>query len=219
MCEVGLRTSMINLIIMSRFEIGETYHIYNRGVDKRNIFLDKSDYRRFLFILDIFNDTNSTTNTLRRVNLSEGLKNSQKPEPKIPLVEIEEFCLMPNHFHLLLKQIIDNGISKFMQKIGVGHTHYFNQKYDRSGVLFQGKTKSKHINTEAFYLWIKRYIHLNPLDLMTSSKIKVNNNTESLIRKLDDYRWVSCSDYSIYRSDLNKNLDEILEEVQTNFVN
>ncbi len=103
------------------------YHIFNRGVEKRNIFLDNEDFRRFLFGISEFNDINSTINILRRFN--EGSPTSLKMIDKEPLVKIISYCLMPNHFHLILKQLKENGISKFLQKIGTGYTNYFNRKY------------------------------------------------------------------------------------------
>jgi putative transposase len=197
---------------MSRFETGEIYHIYNRGVEKRDIFLDESDYNRFLFILDVFNDKNSTLNITRRISLTERNAISLKPVSKERLVKIREFCLMPNHFHLLVEQIENKGISEFMRRIGIGYTHHFNNKYKRSGVLFQGRTKSKHINSNPYLMWIKRYIHLNPVDVL-APQIKKGSikNIGKTIEKLNNYKWVSCDNFSIYTDDLKSDLEEILQ--------
>ena len=99
------------------------YHIFNRGVEKRTIFLDESDYLRFMTNLAIFNDTKSVLNAKYRI------KEREKPDARKPLVDILAYCLMPNHCHFLLRQKEDDGISKFMNKIGVGYANYFNLKY------------------------------------------------------------------------------------------
>ncbi len=112
------------------FVVGEYYHIYNRGVDKRNIVLDKKDLRHFLDSLLIF-------------SIIEEEK--QKAYNSDSLVQIVAYAILPNHYHLLLKEIVPNGISKFMQKLGTGYTMYFNEKYERSGALFQGRFKASHV--------------------------------------------------------------------------
>jgi len=186
---------------MSRFEIGENYHVYNRGVEKRKIFLDEEDYERFFFILDIFNDKNSTINTARRINISEGSRTSLRPKKKERIVDIIEYCFMPNHFHILAAPLVDGGLSKLMQRIGVGYTHYFNKKYKRSGVLFQGGSKSKHIDSNEYLLWIKQYIHLNPVELFFTSS---NQNINDIVSTLNDYKWVSCDNYNIYKPEIDE---------------
>src|ERR1035437_483609 len=116
----------------------EYYHIYNRGVDKRNIFGDKEDIGRFIESICEFN----------QVEVIGSLKNLRKPKtvPKAlseeALVSIVAYCLNPNHFHFILKQSVDGGISKFMQKLQAGYTYFFNVKNSRTGSLFQGTFKS-----------------------------------------------------------------------------
>jgi len=136
----------------------EYYHIYNRGVDKREIFHDESDYQRFLKCIQEFNCENPIG------SLYEKYLREKKTEMEIespPIVEIIAYCLNPNHFHLILKQIGGKGIEKFMQKIGIGYTMYFNQKYDRSGSLFQGKFKSTHIGSTSQLLRLSVYVNCN----------------------------------------------------------
>jgi len=169
------------------------YHIFNRGVEKRPIFLDESDYFRFINNLAIFNDTKSVFNSKYRIKEKEiEMSDTQKP-----LVDILAFCLIPNHFHLLLRQKKEGGISKFMNKLGVGYANYFNLKYERVGSLFQGTFKAVLINDESQFIYIPYYIHLNPLDLIISnwrengiSKIKVATEF------LDSYKWSSHRDYA-----------------------
>lgn len=168
------------------FQNDEYYHVFNRGVEKRTIFLDEEDYSYFTHVLETFNSQGSSINT--RYNYRNRIS-IDKPQP---LVEIISYCLMPNHFHFLIKQVSDGGISKFLQKLGIGFTHFFNKKYERSGVLFQGKTKSSHVGDDAYLNYLKMYIELNPLDLCESgwkeSGIKDIRNAR---RFLDEYKWKS----------------------------
>ena len=103
---------------------------------------------------------------------------------------------MPNHYHIVLKQIKDNGISQFMHKLGTGYTMYFNQKYERSGVLFQGTFKAVRITNENHFMYLPFYIHANSLDLIEPEwrKGKINN-VQKAIKFLESYRWSSHLDY------------------------
>jgi len=143
-------------------ENGEVYHIYNRGVDKRVTFLDPEDSDRFLEILDKFNTSQNTGSLYRSKDSSGGPI----------LVDVISFCLNPNHFHLIIRQNIDGGISKFMQKIGTGYTNYFNKKYKRSGSLFQGTFKSKHIDKDDYLIHLSVYVNLNYLVHKIDSRYK-----------------------------------------------
>jgi len=107
-------------------------------------------------------------------------------------VDILTFVLMPNHYHLLLRQRVDGGISKFMQKLGTGYTMYFNEKHERSGALFQGRYKSVHIEDDRQLLYIPHYIHLNPLALIDRGSTSINKNADEF---LNSYRWSSYLDY------------------------
>jgi len=180
------------------------YHVFNRGVDKRNIFFENKDYRRFLFGMKEFNDENSTINILRRINrfsegINEGHPMSLSPTEKDPLVEIVCYCLMPNHFHFILKQIKDNGISRFLQKLGIGYTKYFNQKNERSGVLFQGKFKAVLIDKDNYFNHLVRYIYLNPIDLVDPEwKENGLKDWRKIVTALKSYRWTDCNNYNQY---------------------
>ena len=166
----------------------DIYHIYNRGVEKRNIFLDNNDYFRFIHDLYEFNDT----------AFAGKFSNAQQSVTRLPIVkkrelivEILAFALMPNHFHLLIKQKKDNGISNFMHKIGVGYTMYFNEKNDRVGHLFQGKFKAVPLQNDIHFKYLPHYIHLNPMKIIRSS---VHDN-ENKLKILEKYRWSSYLDY------------------------
>lgn len=136
---------------------GEYYHIYNRGVDKRIIVKDRQDAERFMQSLEFFNSKKPII-SLREFISSENDKNI-KPDEK--LVEIICYDLNPNHYHLLLKEIHEGGISEFMKRLGGGYTWYFNNKHKRSGALFQGRFKSVHIKSNEQLLHVSVYINLN----------------------------------------------------------
>ncbi|MDO8529291.1 MAG: transposase [bacterium] len=145
------------------FANDECYHIYNRGVDKREVFSCAEDYERFLLSMREFNDENLTV-SLRDVclqKLSFGDYPRSLASGKKPLVEIICYCLNPNHYHFILKQLINKGIEKFMQRLGTGYTKYFNTKRDRSGSLFQGPFKAIHIDSNEYLLHLSAYVNKN----------------------------------------------------------
>jgi REP element-mobilizing transposase RayT len=143
-----------------KFVNKEYYHIYNRGTDKRDIFLDKEDLWRFLKCLDEFNSVD---------NIGSLYENSFKKKNKIKLgssapkklVNIVAYCLNQNHFHFILEQISDDGITKFMHRLSTGYTNYFNEKNKRSGCLFQGRYKAKYISSNEYLLHLSVYVNLN----------------------------------------------------------
>jgi putative transposase len=176
---------------------GEIYHIYNRGVDKRDIFINDSDRFRFLHDIYEFNDKapsiklNAFINESAEVGLPQVKRNQREN-----LVEILAYCLMDNHFHMLVRQKEENGITTFMRKLGTGYTNYFNKKYQRNGALFQGKFKSVHVEKDAHLMYLPIYIHLNPLDFdfkeWRNGKIY---NSEEAFNFLINYKWSSLLDY------------------------
>ena len=134
----------------------EYYHIYNRGVDKRAIVMDIYDSERFVQSMIDFNSTETIGSVYEYSFVKEKYENKDDT-----LVEIIAYCLNPNHFHLLLKQVVDNGISKYMHRLSTGYTNYFNLRYKRSGSLFQGKYKFKHIEDNDYLLHLSAYVNLN----------------------------------------------------------
>ena len=175
---------------------GSIYHVYNRGVEKRLLFLSDQDYNRFIHNLAVFNNIKPALNSGRESKISIGKKGIKSIKQSKPLVDILAFCLMPNHFHLLLRQKEDGGISKFMNKIGVGYANYFNLKYQRVGPLFQGKFKSVLVNNESQFLYIPHYIHLNPLDIIKPNwRENGIKKTKEVIDFLDSFKWSSYRDY------------------------
>ena len=170
------------------------YHVYNRGVDKRRIFLDDKDRFRFIHDLFEFNDSNVVPNVFYHLNRT--LEVAIERKPRNILVEIIAFCLMPNHYHLLLKQRQEKGISLFLQKLGAGYSRYFNERHQRSGVLFQGTFRAIHIASDEYLSHLTRYIHLNPLDLKFPDwKNRGIENRTAVSLFLNQYRWSSYPDY------------------------
>lgn len=170
-----------------KFTEGEYYHIFNRGVDKHEVFLHSHDYERFLLAMDLLNDENNGLmiewrdykKTNPQANLDDFLKlGFRKREP---LVEIIAYCLNPNHFHFILKQAKEKGVEKFMHKIGISHTKYFNEKNKRSGSLFQGKFKATHIGSNEYLLYLSAYVNKN--NFIHS----YNNNDDWLYTSLHEY--------------------------------
>ncbi|HAP74024.1 TPA: hypothetical protein DCZ46_03850 [Candidatus Campbellbacteria bacterium] len=145
------------------FKKGEYYHVFNRGVDKRNIFVDKYDAFRFLQSIEIFNSVKSRGDLFHiNTNKNRGRRTSSKRENNSEkLVNIVCYCLNPNHYHFILEQLVDGGISEFMKRLGGGYTKYFNERYERSGALFQGKFKSVFIETNEQLLYDSVYVGLN----------------------------------------------------------
>jgi len=182
------------------FQTGEFYHIYNRGVDKREVFLDKWDYVRFLKSLREFNNDSIYEQRVYARN-RELMGLSPEASGLSPLVEFITYCLNPNHFHFLLKQLRDNGIRIFMHKLGTGYTCYFNQKYNRSGSLFQGPFKAIHIKSDSYLLWLSGYI---------------NGNAEiHKIAKAENWIWGSYLDYTGKRRGMLCNKNIILSQFET----
>ncbi len=183
------------------------YHIYNRGVDKRDIFLEDSDYYRFLHDLYEFNDKNPVPADFRHSTVRHPTSYKFGERERELLVEIICFVLMPNHFHLILRQLQDEGISLFMKKIG-GYSCFFNQKHERSGTLFQGRFQSVLIDSDEYLMHLSRYIHLNPLDLLEKDwKEKGIKNKDKAQEFLNNYYWSSYLDYigeNNYPSLINK---------------
>ncbi len=168
---------------------GEYFHIFNRGNDKQNILKDARDYIRFLFLILYFQSPLLIYNLGRQVTyfVRHRMFNMQDEEGEIlksRYVELVAFCLMPNHFHLLVKQHTESGISKYMQKVQNAYTKYFNTKYKRTGHLFQGPYKIVHVATNNQLLYLSCYIHRNPRELLNWKD------------KEDKYPWSSLQDYT-----------------------
>lgn len=144
------------------FVPGEFYHIYNRGNNKQSIFRDEADYHRFIKLLYT---ANSNENLVIR-NFSKTVYQLERGER---LVSIGAYCLMPNHFHILVTQTESGDITKFMHKLCTSYSMYHNNKYTRTGKLFEGKFKSEYANSDRYLKYLFSYIHLNPLKIIDSN--------------------------------------------------
>ncbi len=196
-------------VMRGRITEGGIYHVLSRGVDKRRIFLCKGDYLRFIHDLFEFNDENSALNIgryftqysysqlidVRRQSIGRNDRRATR-EPRKCLVEVLAFCLMPNHYHFLLRAKSDTSIAEFMKKINGGYAKYFNLKYERTGTLFSSRYKSVPVTNESHFIHLPYYIHMNPLDLITPEwrKRELTDYRQAL-RFLENYRWSSYLDY------------------------
>ncbi len=168
------------------FEIDEYYHLYNRGTEKRIIFLDEQDYKHFLFLMYI-------CNTQKSIVLREIDELFDRGEA---IIEIGAYCLMPNHFHILVREKIENGISTYMRKLLTAYSMYFNKKYKRSGKLYEGVFKSIHIDKDNYLKYIYSYIHLNPAKLIDKNwKEKKKKNVNKLFNYVFSYLYSSLREY------------------------
>lgn len=177
----------------------ELFHLLNRGVDKRQIFLDNQDRARFVHDMYEFNDTAPAENTYRQLSTEpEMFDLRSRTSERERIVEIHGWCIMGNHYHLLLSEVMEGGITLFIRKLNIGYAKYFNERYKRTGTLFQGRTKKIHIASDAHFLHILHYIHLNPLDFLKGSEswrdLEIRN-ARAAMKYLSEYRWSSYMDY------------------------
>ena len=147
------------------FGNGEFYHVYNRGVEHRPIFINQQDYRQFYETMFLFNNKDYTNPSGKTEKNAQMLAVSGVSDVfRDRFVRIVAFCLLRNHFHFFLEQLVDGGVSKFMHKLEMRYGKRFNKLYNRSGVLLEGPFEAKHLDNEAYFSHIIRYIHLNALD-------------------------------------------------------
>jgi putative transposase len=176
------------------FAPGEFYHVYNRGVEKRIVYKDIYDYNRFKQLLYVANTTDATDfRAIERNNPSiYDFDQSDK------LVSIGAYCLMPNHFHILLTPIQDGGVTAFMNKLNTSYVMYFNKKYDRSGALYEGKFKAKHTDSDEYLKYLFAYIHLNPIKLMQADWKEAGiSDTKKAYEYVSNFNYSSLADYQM----------------------
>jgi len=168
----------------------EYYHIYNRGVDKRIIFNNPHDLKRFTHALYILNNF---LDIPQRFNIYD-LEPKKLLTPIQPYVEIVAACLMPNHYHLMVMPKQKDGLSKFLHKIGTSYTKYFNIRYKRSGRLFENTFKAKHVDRGEYASYLTQYIHLNPVKLY-QAKLGTINTADNIIDQVKSYTWSTLPEY------------------------
>ena len=188
------------------------FHIYNRGTEKREIFIDDSDYQRFLILLYLCNNVSPVS---IRDLLDKGLtfREMFNIERKQILVDIGAYCLMNNHIHLLVRTKQENDVSRFMQKLFTGYTMYFNKKYERTGSLFESTFKAILADKDEYLKYLFAYIHLNPVKLIEADwKTKGIKNISKARKFLENYQWSSYLYYTGVKSpDLILNSKEFPE--------
>jgi putative transposase len=200
-----------------QFVIGGYVHVFNRGNRKQEIVRTTADKWRFLQALRFFNDSHSSLNILRDLSRAKSWLKPGINQPssifetgwppnwpqRDPLVKILCYCLIPNHFHLLLKEIKEGGISKFMQKLGVGYTNYFNLKHQEVGRVFQGPYKARIVNEEIYLKYLSVYIQvINVLELFPGGLPEVIKNLNEAMKFVDNYSFSSYPDYAGLRNSL-----------------
>lgn len=156
-------------------------HIYNRGNNKEKIFFDEQDYKAFLFRLGLalsfsekeLNEVPLLAMPYSRIRITAGNKQNFK---------LHSFCLMPNHFHLIIEQIEEVSVSNLISKLSTSYSKYINNKYKKIGHVFQDKFKAVLIDTDSQLMWTSAYIHMNPVK-------------DGLVREPENYKWSSYLDY------------------------
>ena len=173
------------------FVPGEYYHIYNRGNSKQKIFLSKKDCERFIALLYCANSDEKFNFFNLQKSGGVFLKEFENK-----LVSIGAYCLMPNHFHILITPLSEKGLTKFMQKLSTAYSMYFNETHKRTGSLFEGKFKSQHAITDKQLKYAFSYIHLNPVKLIDSEwKENRLRNLKTAFEHLNGYKYSSFLDY------------------------
>lgn len=188
-----------------QFINGEIYHIVVRRIGDNLLFKNIDDYFRGIFSIYEFNTTDLVTIRERRqarVQIKKANKINSNPTPVIDtrnlLVEILTFSFMPNHIHLLLRQLQDKGISRFMQKVGAGYSAYFKEKYgiQGKGHFFQGRFVSVYIKTDDQLKIVFVYIHVNSISLIEPRWKEIGiKNPQKAIKFIENYKWSSYPDY------------------------
>ncbi len=193
------------------FENGEIYHITTRRIGDKLLFKDIDDYYRGIFSIYEFNNSNPVEIRRRRKARAAFKKKLKKMsgnrvaahteemiDKRVKFVEILTFCIMPNHIHLLLRQLKERGTSKFMQKFGTGYSSYFKEKYNQQGkgYFFQKRFEAVHIKTEDQLRTVFVYVHTNSIPLIEPNwKEKGIAEPEKVIKFLENYKWSSYPDY------------------------
>lgn len=171
---------------------GDIFHIINRGVDKRKVFFEKNDYFRFIYSLHDFN-SNSVTAVSYFNRRNSAMRKPKKDSDK--LVDVLCWCLMPNHYHVLVQEKTEGGASLFSKKISSGYTQYFNLKNERSGVLFQGRSKIIKVIQDNHFMYLPYYIFANPVKLIDSNwKERGIKDFKQVEKYLDNYLYSSYKD-------------------------
>lgn len=167
------------------FVEGEFYHIYNRGIEKKIIFQDVEDYQHFMYLMFICNTEKSII--VRDV--------SEKFERGDSIVEIGAYCLMPNHFHFLIREKTEGGITLYTRKVFTAYSMYFNKKYERTGKLFENVFKAINIDSDEYFKYLYSYIHLNPAKIIDKNWRDKNSVNKKIFDYILSYPYSSIHEY------------------------
>ena len=180
------------------FVPNEFYHVYNRGNSHQIIYKTDADYARFMSLLYLANGT--TAFDFREIEADQVFDFERGEQ----LVAIGAYCLMPNHFHILITPLVEGGVTTFMAKLATGYSMYFNKKHHRTGSLFEGRFKSEHANDDDYLKYLFSYIHLNPVKLIQSDwqQVGIKNGAETL-EYLRQYLYSSYADNNLIRPGSN----------------
>jgi putative transposase len=206
MCEAGLHTFRPKRMKRKYpFAVGSIHHVYNRGVAKCSICEGEPDYWRFLQGLCLFNDVKSTNRILWELERQRGGLNLRvlrdyvvsPAHEREKLVRILAYCIMDNHYHLLVEEVREGGITQFMHKLGTGYVNFFNEKYNRVGPLFQGNFKNVLVDDDLQLQYLLVYINvLNPANFVEPNwKEERISDIEKVLRYAKEYPWSSHQDY------------------------
>jgi len=223
--EVGYILLMPSKNSVKIFDENQVWHVYNRGNDKRVIFHDERDYSTFLSYIKfaLLPEIDEETKTAAFIQLKTERIRRLKLYKEVELIS---YCLMPNHFHLQLYQSSVDGISKFMRSVMTGYVAYYNYRYKKSGRLFQGVYKGSQINSDAYFIHLSRYIHLNPADIGDYKSYEYSSykhytdqvetplwlTPKSAIQGMSASEYEKyCDEYMSYRAELKK-LNEIFAD-------
>ena len=194
---------------------GEWYHCFNRGVDKRLVFQNEDDCERFLVLLYISNDEDSNSCLanleLHHVTFEKVL--ARGVVRGTPLVDIGAYAFMPNHVHMIIRPLSDSGLSLFMQKVFTGYAMYFNGKYERTGPLFSGRYKSKHLDSDEYLKHAIQYVLLNPIELSEPHWKKGRGDLGRIEKELLSYRYASVKDFF----GLQRSEGRIVHDIRTEY--
>jgi putative transposase len=197
--------------------LGEWYHCYSRGVDKRIVFEDTGDYERFLAHMYVCNATKLIHLSKLKHHQIAAIYSDDTLQKGEALVEIGAYSLMPNHFHFILREIREGGIASFMQKVLTGYTLYFNNKYERTGALFSGTFKSKHLEDDRYLKQIIPYTLLNAMELIEPRWKNGEGNPSILRKRIMEYPYSSLQEFygikriqnKIINGDLHQYYDKV----------
>ncbi|MEK7147901.1 MAG: transposase [Patescibacteria group bacterium] len=182
-----------------KISIGEHYHVFNRGVHKQTVFHDSGDYHRFLFLILYFQSPSNFPQVGRSVQefVKHRVLDNEADIVKNRMVELVSFCIMPNHFHLILKEVEEGGISAYMQRVLNAYSKYYNTKYEKSGHVFQGPYRFVHIDNNEQLLHLSAYIHRNPRELSKWVNREDQYQWSSYFDLVSDNRWEGLLVFSI----------------------